>query len=349
MGIFSVNQARHLFVAKAVQDTLEDLAAIGDVVLHQADKTKGTGFYVHAVTGKGDTLRSDIVYPGSVASVSFRSGSAMVPKARKYAIKVSSDILDTDGKVPKGYSFILNINYPTYQGMAEGESYAKMGDVFTRSAMTVNDFLAALGASIKRNVAHEAKIWPIIKVDIDSTNSVLYLTEVAQDWHRGTMALEILKFNVTPVPVVIDTIATQWAVVTDGGSSVTGYANDSTTDEVPFTLETAKDAKTGASLTNGRTIADLEYFFMGERGDIYRGIGWPNIVPTEYLVDPSKSYNVIDIDFYWAGDAEDVQKSPRVLTLVGESSVVTAARAKAIAAGLGLTTYFNDGVGTTTA
>ena len=70
------------------------------------------------------------------------------------------------------------------------------------------------------------------------------------------------------------------------------------------------------TVQDGHEIADLEYFCMGARGDLYRNMGWPNVIHTTYLVDPTQKYDVLDINYYWAGGAEDVQKSPRTLTLV---------------------------------
>ena len=59
-----------------------------------------------------------------------------------------------------------------------------------------------------------------------------------------------------------------------------------------------------------------EYFCMGERGDMYRGIGYPNNIPTTYLVDPTVKYNVIDIHYAYVGSNESVQKSEKTITLV---------------------------------
>ena len=33
-------------------------------------------------------------------------------------------------------------------------------------------------------------------------------------------------------------------------------------------------------------------------------------------MDPTANYDVVDIQFFYAGDAEDIQKSPRTLTIV---------------------------------
>ena len=73
---------------------------------------------------------------------------------------------------------------------------------------------------------------------------------------------------------------------------------------------------TNGTIGNGKTIADLEYFCMGERGDIYRGIGFPNNIVTTYLVDPTKTYYVFDVHYAYVGDGVSVQKSEKTITIV---------------------------------
>lgn len=55
---------------------------------------------------------------------------------------------------------------------------------------------------------------------------------------------------------------------------------------------------------------------MGERGDIYRNMGFPNVIPTTYLVDPTLEYNVVDIHYAYTGGNEEVQKSEKDITVV---------------------------------
>ena len=125
------------------------------------------------------------------------------------------------------------------------------------------------------------------------------------------MQAEVIPFTVAGLPVRINGIDLGWLV-----------------DSV--SLE-------NATSVNGQKIADLEYFCMGERGDIYRNIGWPNVVPTKYLVNPASNYDVIDVQYYWAGDAEDVQKSPRTLTLVVPNGGQTLAAKLSTITGIALT------------
>ena len=78
------------------------------------------------------------------------------------------------------------------------------------------------------------------------------------------------------------------------------------------------------SLKNGKITADLEYHLMGERGDQYRNVGFPYVINTTYLVNPTLEYSYVDIHFYWAGYNEAVQKSERDLTLVAAKNTTNA-------------------------
>lgn len=329
MAVFSVNQVRQLYVAKAVKTAASAVTNAGDVYL----STTTPDFYLVARTGLKEPVRSDLVAKNKVVSVSFTSGKS--PKVRQYTVTVNPSAL-VDGKVPAGYNFILKIMFRKFVGISDQERLVKFGEVYTTSAMTPADFYAALAASINKNFKHENKIYPIIKVG-DTTTTGVVLTEVMQQWKLGTMKQELLPFELGAETVTIDGVDVNW------------LNRDSTTGNVPFTLVNATDGLTGTVLTNYHDIADLEYFCMGARGDQYRKIGWPNFINTTYLVTDDVLYDTIDIQYFFDGDAENVQKSPKTLTIVAPTGTVTTANAKAIAASLGLSKYFNNGVATATA
>ena len=143
--------------------------------------------------------------------------------------------------------------------------------------------------------------------------------EAEQPWYLGTMPIAYMNFSIQPTTVYDGVEERIWGTVT-------------------------KLAPTKA-VKNGKMIADLEYFLMGERGDQYRKIGWPNTIHTTYLVDPSIEYNTIDIEFSYQGSGEDIQKSKKSVTLVvpkvgatnSVSNVLTNSIVSAIATATGLT------------
>ncbi len=132
------------------------------------------------------------------------------------------------------------------------------------------------------------------------------ITEVEQEWKRGVLAQVPVYFSVHPTTILVGGVDEIWGVATPQSS--------------------------GLYVGNGKNIADLEYFCMGERGDHYRNIGWPHVIETTYLVDPAAEYHVIDIHYAYVGSNEGVQKSERDITLVGLTgpinTVITALNAE---------------------
>ena len=61
---------------------------------------------------------------------------------------------------------------------------------------------------------------------------------------------------------------------------------------------------------------------MGDRADRYRGMGWPDVINTEYLADPTdvNGYDMINIHYAYTGSNHAVQKSEKDLTLICKRS-----------------------------
>ena len=74
------------------------------------------------------------------------------------------------------------------------------------------------------------------------------------------------------------------------------------------------------TIGNSYNIADLEYFALGERGDKYRLIGWPNAAPSNTIITASeigdgKGFCVLNIHFAFTDSNEGVQKSEKDITI----------------------------------
>lgn len=118
----------------------------------------------------------------------------------------------------------------------------------------------------------------------------LIVEEAPQEWILGTFPQVPVNFTLMPDSIVVNGDDRIWGLV-------------------------EKQASTN-SIPDGHKIADLEYFCMGERGDVYRMMGFPNVIRTKYLVDPDLKYNTIDIHYAYVGPNEAVQKSEKDITIV---------------------------------
>lgn len=299
MAVFSVNQARQFYVHTGA------LAASDNTPGKGGFKVNNDKLYYISYNVDGEPQRSDIVPVCNIDWVRFSNGST--PKARKFTVEINDDILNDDGKVPAGYEFTLKLIFTQFIGISDADRLVKLGSVYTNKDMEKAEFLEALGESLKMNLYKESNIWPLVKVD---NSGKLELTEVAQEWSRGTLSGEVLHFTPHCNVVTIEGVENYWAKLNDAGF-------------IDYELVDAVDGKTGETVKSGRKAADLEYFCMGERADIYRGIGWPNCIETRYMVDPTKDYQYLDIQYHYKGDSEDIQHSNKTLTIVGESSVMS--------------------------
>ena len=121
------------------------------------------------------------------------------------------------------------------------------------------------------------------------TTTGLVVEEIEQPWVMGRMESMPVKFTLQPDQIVVSGDELTWGVVTAVSATTT--------------------------VTNGKKIADLEYFLMGERGDIYRNVGFPYVINTTYQTDPTLKYNMLDIHYYYVGGNEMVQKSEKDISI----------------------------------
>ena len=133
------------------------------------------------------------------------------------------------------------------------------------------------------------------KGNLTGTYTGVVLEEAEQPWRLGVRKQEEVFFDVIPTTVLYNSEEVVWGNAETGVSDIT--------------------------IKNGKKMADLEYFCMGERGDQYRTMGWPHNLETKYLVDPDKEYNVLDIHYYFTDTGVNVQKSEKDITILADTSV----------------------------
>ena len=320
--VFSTNQVRQLYVVTAVQGTanktdgvVSATANAGTIAL-KTDK-EGKNLYFQ-YKGADNLMRSDLINKDNILYAKAISAEAAT---QKYALKKAVVKLDTNvngGNPIGGQDYILRICINPYIGMSDEEPYFKYGAVHAMRGMTTGKFYEKLAASLYKNFSRElapmltfsinGKVVGRVKTDpatgvetlIDTDGVTITvadeyadgvtITEVEQEWTLGIKEQSHVNFTVIPTTVTYDGDEVKWGTVTVSNTSTVR--------------------------NNGRLIADLEYFCMGERGDQYRNIGWPNSIPTKYLVDPDTAYNVLEIHYAYVGPNEGPQRSEKDITIV---------------------------------
>lgn len=329
MATFSTNQVRHLYVAKVLK-TPHVLAsdAAGSIAVKN-DTAKNHLYFEYK--GADNLMRSDLIDIKNILYAKATDADDMAHELKAVTVTLDSEV--NAGAPVAGQDYILRIAFKQYVGMSDEDQYFKYGMVHAYAGMTASDFYKKLALSLAKNFSRE--IVPLVKfiltdsgdgaVPVDATTKessltgsykALVIDEVEQPWRLGIMEQTPVYFEVQPVPVTVNGDERIWGKV--------------------------EDTDPAGTIANGKKIADLEYFCMGERGDIYRGVGYPNNIPTTYLVDPTVKYNVIDIHYAYVGSNESVQKSEKTITLVvpkiGAKNNVSNALANSIIAAINTAT-----------
>ena len=258
--------------------------------------------------GYGGLTRSDEIDLSNVMYAKTTKAEALSRKLKKATVTLDSEV--NGGNPISGQDYVLRIFFRQYIGNSDIYQEAKYGVVHGYKGMTASDFYKTLALSLAMNFSKE--VVPLLKFylktssgntevtastakkDLTGTYIGVVIEEVEQPWRLGVMAQTPVYFTVQPVAVMVNGDERIWATVTEG---------------------------TNGTIGNGKKIADLEYFCMGERGDQYRQIGWPHNLETKYLVDPEKEYNVLDIHYYFSDSGVNVQKSEKDITILFEKSV----------------------------
>lgn len=303
MATFSTNQVRQLYVAKELKSPRVLAADAAGSIAVKSDTAKNHLYFEYK--GADNLMRSDLIDIKNILYAKATDADDMAHELKAATVTLDSEV--NAGTPVAGQDYILRIVFKQYVGMSDEDQYFKYGMVHAYAGMTASDFYKKLALSLAKNFSRE--IVPLVKfvltnskdeaVPVDATTKessltetykALVIDEVEQPWRLGIMEQTPVYFEVQPVPVTVNGDERIWGKV--------------------------EDTDPAGIIANGKKIADLEYFCMGERGDMYRGVGYPNNIPTTYLVDPTVKYNVIDIHYAYVGSNESVQKSEKTITLV---------------------------------
>ena len=295
--IFTENQATLVYVAKALKTDFASLKDAGDILV-KATPDKQAIYFQHK--GVADISRSDLIEVKNIISANATAAKSMEKKLKNATVTLDASV--NGGKPIAGQDYVLRLVFSGYIGISpEDSQYWKYGVVHATNGMSASDFYKKMALSIAKNMSREAvqfikvflgdtEVTPRTKENkLTSTYTGVIIKEVAPDWIKGTKQEKIVRLTAEPTTV-----------------------NDGTGDVVWGTVKYSD----GDTLKNGKEIADMEYFFAGEKGDQYRLINWPDYVPTEYLVDPTQEYDVIDIHYSYVGSNESVQKSEKDIKLI---------------------------------
>lgn len=308
MFIGSDNQFRNLYVMKAYKDSESALAAVGDLTL-KVDTAKSNVYLVYKDTE--DTITSDLI---SIKNLLYAKST----KAADMARKLNSQSVTLNEDPISGQDYVLNVEVRNFVALGDDSTHIKFGAVHAVKGMTKSDFYKAMAVNLAKNLSREPS--PILNVLLTKNDSAasgekdsevavllngkmqnlaalkstetytdIIIDEVEQPWRRGVAQVEPVNFNTTCGTILMDGDDVIWGTV---------------------------EKETGDEIQNGKQIADMEWFYHGTRGDIYREATYPDNFDFKPLVDETNAYSTLDIHFAYVGPGVEVAKSERTITVV---------------------------------
>lgn len=311
MFIGSDNQFRNLYVMKTYKASESALAAVGDTTL-KVDTAKNSMYLVYKDTE--DNLTSDIIDLKNLLYVKSTKAADMARKLNSQSVTLNEDPIS-------GQDYVLNVEVRNFVALGDDSTHIKFGAVHAVKDMTKSDFYKAMAVNLAKNLSREPS--PILNVSLNKYNSTgttntkvavlvngkmqnlaaltstetytsIIIDEVEQPWRRGVAQVEPVNFNTTCGTVLVDGNDVIWGTV---------------------------EKEEGDSINNGKQIADMEWFYHGTRGDIYREATYPDNFDFKPLVDETKAYSTLDIHFAYVGPGVEVAKSERTITVVCADAV----------------------------
>lgn len=253
--------------------------------------------YVKHINALGEAVRSDLIK--NILWTSYVSADAAKIALAKFKVTLKAEV--NGGAPVVGQDYILRVVIPQYSA---DHSQIKYGVVHVDASMNAEAFYKAMAESLTKNFARE--LTPMLT--FEGSAEGITITEADPQWSRGLKpfaTLGIMESHIQPDMIISEGEEVLWGKV---------------------------ESLEGKKVANSKKVADLEYFAMGERGDIYRGAGWPNVITTNYLVDPTDTtgYDVLTVHYAYTGPNEASQKSEKDLILIGKASDLAAAKGEFI-------------------
>ena len=305
MFIGSDNQFRNLYVMKAYKASESALEAVGDTTL-KVDTAKNSMYLVYKDTE--DNLTSDIIDLKNLLYVKSTKAADMARKLNSQSVTLNEDPIS-------GQDYVLNVEVRNFVALGDDSTHIKFGAVHAVKGMTKSDFYKAMAVNLAKNLSREVS--PILNVLLTKNDTTdgesevpvlvngkmqnlatlkptetytdIIIDEVEQPWRRGVAQVEPVNFNTTCGTILMDGDDVIWGTV---------------------------EKEEGDPVNNGKQIADMEWFYHGTRGDIYREATYPDNFDFKPLVDETKAYSTLDIHFAYVGPGVEVAKSERTITVV---------------------------------
>lgn len=217
--------------------------------------------------------------------------------------------LDTavNGGAPiKGTTYTVRVSYPEVGGLGNEGWVTKTASVTATSKIASAEALYTELAEILNAAFVNDGLVAVAEADGLSVTQ----KDLTKYYKRGMRPIVVTPFTVSAPAIIVE------------GEEVQPFA------ETSFkVVESDADG-----IGNGFKVADMEYFALGERGDQYRMMGWPDVIESNYRVDPKKTYDVLVVHYAYKGANQNSHKSEKDLIVVSDDAAKLLQLAKDIKA-----------------
>lgn len=302
MQNFNTNQTRHFYVAGAINSNV-------DTKLDIALGTTATGeMYFKYRNADNILTRSDSFDPKKIVSLKKTLSSEMAIPLKAHTVAVDTNAVTLANLVGKTLNLIITINQAF--DYDDDNCIRVVASVVGNATNTANAtaFHKALAEAIALVLPSADPAYPLIKVFSNGSEVTKAIAKAggATGAAAGVVLVQGLqkfvpgKLTGEPCPF-----------------SVAFHLKDSNTGDIVWGTDTVANSAISDNtvVPANYALANLEYFALGERGDYVRGYNYPNEYEPTYAINLSTTYDVLSIEYYWSGSAENVVKSPRLIQI----------------------------------
>ena len=307
MANFSTNAVQHIIMAKSADVQVINVktglpAASGDTV----DK-----FYIQYLNAFGDKMKSDLIevdkiraynpeeyVAGTQRTVTIKVNKAELAPNTEYSLRVMIR------EVMSGSQEDQMVGVVSYTTSSATEAATLSKELTDGLASQINKMYGVSGKKYNK------LDWPVLEAvgETGGTADTIVIKEVANNlkpWIIGKVQLRPYNFDIYPNPVL--------SISSTGNTNFESFdwIDASDVDKGLFTKTVGGSLGHG----NGKVVADLEYFYHGDLGDFYRMNNYPLNINTEYMADPTKWYDSINLAFFYRGEATSPQASEKQLLI----------------------------------
>lgn len=267
---------------------------------------QATQMYVGAATKGtiGDDLyytvageRTDIIKDGTVISNNQKTVAQLAASLKFYTptITVAAPVA--------GHSYVVRLIITTDSGVTN--SCIKSVGVVAASDVTASSLATEIKKALEKAATRDIEpLYTVAVADAKVTITPKVLHKVGKMLVVPSIIVEVADLNDDAETLKIN--------------GKNGWVNNKAVQAVV----SSKTYSAGALEVTLAKLKDLEYFCAGEKGDIYRGAGYPNDIPfTSKLGSLADTWYVRTIHYYDTCSNEAVQKSEKTIVIVSSATI----------------------------